>query len=128
MASNYEMLPFFKLVREWDDKTKLPEVYMLQSNNPHIKYKAKIHKDSGTLGIEFTLDRTITDFITNSARFDLDYVQSFDKFGNVLQGCLLSDWKQIHSDHFPKPVDLETVLPTHDRSLAENSLVRSSCS
>jgi hypothetical protein len=128
MASNYEMLPFFKLVREWDDKTKLPEVYKLQSNNPHIKYKAKIHKDSGTLGIEFTLDRTITDFITNSARFDLDYVQSFDKFGNVLQGCLLSDWKQIHSDHFPKPVDLETVLPTHDRSLAENSLVRSSCS
>ena len=120
MASNYEKLPFLKLVREWDAKTKLPEVYKLQSNNLHIKYKAKIHKDSGTLGIEFTLDRTIMDFITNSARFDLDYVQSFDEFGNVLQGRLLSEWKQILSDHFPKPVDLETVLPTHDRSLAEN--------
>jgi hypothetical protein len=82
--------------------------------------KAKIYKDSGTLGIEFTLDRTITDFITNSARFDLDYVQSFDEFGNVLQGRLLSDWKQILSDHFLEPVDLETVLPTHDCSSADN--------
>jgi hypothetical protein len=92
----------------------------LQSNNPHIKYKAEIHKDSGTLGIEFTLDRTITDFITNSTRIDLDYVQSFAEFGNVLQGCLLSNWKQILSDHFLEPVDLETVLPKHDCSLAEN--------
>jgi hypothetical protein len=92
----------------------------LQSNNPCNKYKAKIHKDLGTLGIEFTLDRTISDFISNSARIDLDYVQSFAEFGNVLQGCLLSDWKQVVSDHFPEPVDLETVLPTHDRSSAEN--------
>jgi hypothetical protein len=92
----------------------------LQSNDPRNKYKAEIHKDSGTLGIEFTLDRTITNFITNSVRIDLDYVQSFAEFGNVLQGRLLSDWKQILSDHFPEPVDLETVLPTHDRSSAEN--------
>ena len=57
----------------------------MQSNDPRIKYKAEIHKDSGTLGIEFTLDRIITDFITNSVRIDLDHVQSFTKFGNVLQ-------------------------------------------
>jgi hypothetical protein len=120
MAIIYEKPPFFKLSREWDAKTKLPEVYKLQSNNPRTKCKAKIHKDSGTLGIEFTLDRTITDFITNSARFDLDYVQSFDEFGNVLQGRLLSDWKQILSDHFPEPAASETVLPMHDHSLAEN--------
>jgi hypothetical protein len=92
----------------------------LQSNNPQIKYKAEIHKDSGALGIEFTLDRTITDFIMNSARINLDYVQSFAEFGNVLQGRLLSDWKQVLSDHFPEPVGLETVLSTHDRSSAEN--------
>jgi hypothetical protein len=116
LASIYEKPPFFKLSREWDAKTKLPKVYKLQSNNPHIKYKADIHKDLGTLGIKFTLDQTITDFITNSVRIDLDYVQSFAKFGNVLQGCLLSDWKQILSDHFSEPVDLEMVLPTHDRS------------
>ena len=50
----------------------------------------------------------------------MDYVQSFAEFGNVLQGCLLSDWKQILSDHFPELATLETVLLTHDRSSAEN--------
>ena len=120
MASIYEKQPFFLLSREWDAKTKLPEVYTLQSNDPSNKCKAEIHKDSGSLGIEFTLDRTISDFITNTVRIDLDYVQSFAEFGNVLQGRLLSDWKQILSNHFPEPVDLETVLPTHDRSTAEN--------
>jgi hypothetical protein len=54
MASIYKKPPFFKLSREWDAKTKLPKVYKLQSNDPHNKYKAKIHKDLGTLGIEFT--------------------------------------------------------------------------
>jgi len=72
------------------------------------------------LGIEFTLDRTIMDFITNSVRIDLDYVQSFVEFGNVLQGRLLSDWKQILSNHFPEPVNLETVSLTRNCSLAEN--------
>ena len=108
MASIYEKPPFFKLTKEWDTKTKLPEVYKLQSNN------------SGTLGIEFTLDQTITDFLANTTRIDLDYVQSFAEFGNVLQGRLPSDWKQILSDHFPEPAASETVLPTHDRSSAEN--------
>ncbi len=121
MVCNYEKPPFFKQTREWDAKTKLPEVYKLQSNNPLIKYKAEIHKDSGALGIEFMLDRTIVDFNSNTARINLDYVQSFAKFGNVLQGCLLSDWKQVLSDHVPEPVDPEmVVLPTHDRSSAEN--------
>jgi hypothetical protein len=120
MVSIYEKLPFFKLSREWDAKTKLPEVYKLQSNDLCNKYKAEIHRDSGTLGIEYTLDQTITDFNTNSLRIDLNYALSFTKFGNVLQGWLLSNWKQILSNHFPEPVKLEMVLPMHDRSLAEN--------
>jgi hypothetical protein len=86
MASIYEKLPFFKLSREWDAKTKLPEVYKLQSNNLCNKYKAKIHKDSGTLGIELTLDRTITDFNTNSLRIDLNYVQSFAEEKDICPG------------------------------------------
>ncbi len=57
MACNYEKPPFFKLSREWDAKTKLPEVYKLQSNNPQIKYKAEIHKDSGALGSARSNDR-----------------------------------------------------------------------
>jgi hypothetical protein len=74
----------------------------------------------GTLGIEFKLDQMILDFISNSKRINLDYVQSFAKFGNMLQGHLLSDWKQILSNHFLEPVDQKTVLPTHDHSLADN--------
>ena len=103
MAIIYEKPPFFKLSREWDAKTKLPEVYKLQSNNPRTKCKAKIHKDLGTLGIEFTLDQTITVFITNSVRINLDYVQSFSEFGNMLQGWLLSDWKHILTPHWSLP-------------------------
>ena len=93
---------------------------MLRLSSLGLQVAAEIHKDSGTLGIEFTLDRTITDFLANTTRIDLDYVQSFVEFGNVLQGCLLSDWKQILSNHFPKPAASETVLPMHDRSSAEN--------
>jgi hypothetical protein len=63
MASIFEKKPFFKSTREWDAKTKLNEVYKLQSNDLHNKYKAEIPKDSGSLRIEFTLDQTITDFI-----------------------------------------------------------------
>ena len=51
---------------------------------------------------------------------NLDYVQSFAKFSNVLQGCLLSNWKQVLAEHFPEPVDPEVASPAHDRSTAAN--------
>jgi hypothetical protein len=91
----------------------------LQSNDPRNKYKAKIPKDLGGLGIKFTLNQTITDFICGAKRVNLDYVQSFAKFGNVLQGRLLSDWKQVLDDNFPEPADSESVSPEHDRSTAD---------
>jgi len=37
MASIYEKPPFFKLTREWDAKTKLPEVYKLQLKSTRIQ-------------------------------------------------------------------------------------------
>ena len=120
MASIFEKKPLFKTAREWDAKTKLNEVYKLQSNDPRNKYKAEIPKDSGSLGIEFTLDRTITEFIRGTERVNLDYVQSFAEFGNVLQGRLLSDWKQVLDDHFPEPADPESVSPEHNRSTADS--------
>ena len=92
----------------------------MQSNDPRNKYKAEIPKDSGGLGIEFTLDRTITEFIRGTERVNLDYVQSFAEFGNVLQGRLLSDWKQVLDDYFPEPVDPESVSSEHDRSTADS--------
>ena len=68
MASIYEKAPFFKLTREWEAKTELPEVYKLQSTNPRTKYKAEIHKDSGTLGIKFRVYAR-----SNAHRFPLKY-------------------------------------------------------
>ncbi len=68
----------------------------------------------------FTLDQTITDFIRGAERVNLDYVQSFAKFSNVLQGRLLSNWKQVLEDNFPKPADPETALPEHNRSTADS--------
>jgi hypothetical protein len=84
------------------------------------KYKAEIPKDSGGLGIEFTLDQTITDFIRGAKRVNLDYVQSFAKFGNLLQGCLLSNWKQVLEDNFPEPADPKRASPEHDCSTADS--------
>jgi hypothetical protein len=90
----------------------------LQSNDLLKKYKAEIPKDLGSLGIEFTLDQTITDFIRGAKRVNLDYVQRFAEFGNVLQGRLLSNRKQVVAENFPEPVNLEVALPAHDRSMA----------
>ena len=120
MASIFKKKPFFKSTRKWDAKTKFNKVYKLQSNDLRNKYKAEIPKDLGSLGIEFTLDRTITDFIRGAKRVNLDSVQSFAEFGNVLQGHLLSGWKQVLADNFPEPVDLETVSPAHDCSTADS--------
>ncbi len=92
----------------------------MQSNDLCNKYKAEIPKDSGSHGIEFTLDRNITDFIRGAKRVNLDYVQSFAKFGNVLQGRLLSNWKQVLEDNFPEPADRETVSPEHDCFTADS--------
>jgi hypothetical protein len=111
MASIYEKNPFFVIQCHWDTKTVLPEIYELQSNDPRNKYKAKIHKNDGLLGVEFTLDKTISEFIRGSEKLNLDYVRSFAKFGNVLLGCYQADWKQVLHEHFPEPVDTEVVRP-----------------
>ncbi len=100
----------------------LPKISKLQSNDLRNKYTAKIHKDDGLLGVEFTLDKTISEFICVSEKLNLDYVTSFAEFGNVLLGCYQADWKQVLHEHFPVPVDTEVVRPAQDCALAENFL------
>ena len=68
----------------------------------------------------FTLDQTITDFIRGAERVNLDYVQSFAEFDNVLRGHLLSNWKQVLEDNFPEPANPETALSEHDCSRADS--------
>ena len=98
----------------------LPEIYKLQNNDPCNKFKAKIHKDDGLLGVEFTLDKTITEFIRASEKLNLDYVTSLTEFGNLLLERYQTDWKQVLHKHFPEPVDTEVVRPAQDCNLVEN--------
>ena len=57
MASNYEKEPIFLLERTWDNNTKLPEKYKFQGTN--TRNKAEVQINSGTLGMEFVLERTL---------------------------------------------------------------------
>jgi hypothetical protein len=75
--------------------TRLPESYKLQSNDSHNKVKAEVHQDSGKLGIEFTVDKTIPDFNKGATKIHLDWTHSFLEFENVLQGEYKTAWKQI---------------------------------
>ena len=120
MASIFEKTPFFKVKRTWDEKTKLPETYKLRSNVYGQKQIAEVHTDGGQFGPEFTISRTIADFIRGSAKVNLGYEQSLLELENVFQGPLLTDWKHIVATHFPEPVEPEEVRPEHDRSSAEN--------
>ena len=120
MASIYERMPFFRAQKTWSEKTPLGDIYKLQSNSPANKQKAEIHKDSGQLRIEFTIDKTINDFVCGAEKVDLDYTESLQEFENVLLGRYLTDWKQVLHEHFPEPVDATMIPPEHDRSSAEN--------
>ncbi len=84
MASIHEKKNFFVLLRHWDTKTVPPEVYKLQNNDPRNKYKAKIHKDDGLLGVKFTFDKTISEFILASEKIEPGLHHKLAKFGNVL--------------------------------------------
>jgi hypothetical protein len=62
MASIYEKPPQFVLEKTWDKKIRLPKTYKLQSSDSQNKIKAKVHQDSGKLGVEITIDKMIPEF------------------------------------------------------------------
>ena len=76
MVSIFEKEPFNKRKKLWDSNTRLPEVYKLLSNDPTNKAKAEVHRDSRTLGLEFTVDLTIPDFERRAEEINLDWPQS----------------------------------------------------
>ena len=121
MASIYEKEPFIYGKKTWDANSRLPEVYKLQSNEPANKAKAEVHRDSGTLGLEFTVDRTIPDFERGAENLNLDWSHSFTEVENCLDGNLKSAWKHVLDTYFPEPADATEVVPhDRDRSLEEN--------
>ena len=73
MMGIYEKPPLFKQQKTWNEKTILPKVYKLKSPNPHNKNKVEIHKDSGLYGIEFTFNKTISDFNKEADKVELNY-------------------------------------------------------
>jgi len=122
MASIYEKPPLFKLQKTWNEKTILPEVYKLTSPNPRNKNKAKIHKDSGLNGIEFTVNKTIPDFNKGADKVELDYANAFIEFENILEGALNLACKYVLKEHFPEPIDDSTgvLLPESNRNSKES--------
>jgi hypothetical protein len=80
MASNYEKEPIFLLDRKWDNSTKLPEKYDFPGRNS----KAKVCIDSGTLGMEFFLEKTLPQFNQAGSRLDWSWQETFPEFENVL--------------------------------------------
>jgi hypothetical protein len=106
MASNYEKEPIFLLEeRTKDNSTKLPEKYKFQGTN--TRNKAEVHINSGTLGMEFTLERTLPEFNQAGARLDWSWSESFLEFKNVLGDGCHTTWLEVHTYHFPKPLKNE---------------------
>jgi hypothetical protein len=120
MASNDEKPPHFVLEKTWDKKTRLPETYKLQGSNSWNKIKAEIHQDSGKLGVEFTINKTIPEFEKGAKKVNLDYAYSFVEFENVFQGQYKTAWKQVAHEHFPEPTDPENVPVEQDCSSEAN--------
>jgi hypothetical protein len=120
MAAIFEKPPHFLLLKTWDEKTSLPEAYKLQSNDSFNKVKVEVHQDSGKLGVEFTINRTIPDFNSRAVKINLDWTHSFTEFENVLQGQYKTAWKQIVHEFFPELVDPLNVTTEQDRSSEEN--------
>jgi hypothetical protein len=120
MASIYEKPPHFVLEKTWDEKTQLPETHKLQSNDSCNIIRVKVHQDSGKLGVEFTVDKTIPDFEKEAKKINLNFSHSFVKFENVLQGQYKTAWKQVMHKHFPEPTDPENVPIEQDCSREEN--------
>ena len=120
MASIYEKPPHILRAKLWDEKTSLSETYKLQSNDTRNKVKAEVHVDSGQLGIEFTVDKTIPDFNKGAKKIHLDWTHSFLEFENCLLGQYKTAWKQILHEFFPEPVDAAVVPEEQDRSREEN--------
>ncbi len=95
MASIYEKPPHILRAKLWDEKTSLSETYKLQSNDTRNKVKAEVHLDSGQLGIEFTVNKTIPDFNKGAKKIHLHLTHSFLEFENCLLGQYKTDVSQF---------------------------------
>ena len=106
MASNYKKEPIFVLERTWDDKTKMPEKNKFQGTDG----KAEVHISSGALGMEFFLKKTLPQFYQAGSCLDWTWGELFSEFKKVLAECYKTTWLEVLHDHFPKPLEAETII------------------
>jgi hypothetical protein len=59
MALIYKKPPLAPYNKGWNKKTLPKETCKMQNKDTRSKMKAKVHIDSGRLGVKFTLDNTI---------------------------------------------------------------------
>ncbi len=64
--------------------------------------KAEIHIDSGTLGMEFFLERTLPEFNQAGTRVNWSWSKSFLEYENVLGDRYCTTWLKVLTDHFPE--------------------------
>jgi hypothetical protein len=107
MASNFEKEPIFLLERRWDDSTKLPEKYKFQGRNA----KAEVCINSGTLGMEFFLEKTLAQFNQAGTRLNWSWEETFLKFQNVLRDSYCTTWHEVLNEHFPEPLKEVSMHP-----------------
>jgi hypothetical protein len=73
MASIYEKVPLYKVVKAWDDNNpNLSEVYKLKSNNLQSKSRIEIYKDNEKYGIKFTINKMIPELNKGAEKCDLN--------------------------------------------------------
>jgi hypothetical protein len=104
MASIFEKEPIFLLERTWDDKTKLPDKFKFLGKAG----KAKVHIDSGLLGLQFFYEKTFPDFMHAGTKLDWSWEETFSKFENVLAGSYKTAWREVLEDNLSPPTDLDT--------------------
>jgi hypothetical protein len=98
MASNYKKEPIFLLERRWDDTTKLPETYTFQGRNA----KAEVYIDSGTLKMEFFLEKTLAQFNQAGSRLNWNWPETFLEFQNVLGDSYCTTWHEVLNRPVPR--------------------------
>jgi hypothetical protein len=122
MASIFERLLLYKVIKAWDDNNlNQSGVYKLQSNDPQNKSCIEIYKDNGKYGIEFTINNTIPKFNKGAQKCDLNWSDSFVEFENVFQGHHRMAWKQVLHKHFPESINATAPVPVmQDCNLTED--------
>ena len=92
MASVYEKPPIFCKERLWVEKDlKSLEKRKFQENH----MKAEVYTYGGDLGMEFFLSKTLPDFMSAGNRVNWTWPQSFEEFGNVLDGSPKTVWEEV---------------------------------